>query len=455
MTSCAPATGWPFDHGTGSIACARGTWKTTSTSSTMSSIAPTASRKIACSTTIRSNNGGSGAESRSIRKTILGQGLDDLETDAATNSKIATVADWERKRAEVRKTLRWALGDEPPGVTNPGPKHFRNGGVGENSFGSFLQRPPATKKMGMAAIAPYNGFGDQLFGYLYYPINEEGSLRRDKTPVVIYLHEFDYSKGFNSYHQVDSLFQNIAAEGYAVFAYDMLGFGNRIEEGTRFYDRYPHWSKMGKMIVDVRGAVESLHNMEGIDPNRIFVAGYSLGATVGLYAAALDERIAGVISVAGFTPMRLSTPEKGIEGNPGVFAPSRTVAAAGLLCRQRGTRPLRLSRGAGMRRSAAGAGHCARHGQGRRRRRRATLRRRGAEDLSPVRARPDGLIAAFRSRRLQPVLARNAREGVPMAAGPSGGTPLIQEPKKECQAGVAWSTGPPISRGCRPSGRGL
>jgi hypothetical protein len=33
-----------------------------------------------------------------------------------------------------------------------------------------------------------------------------------------------------------------------------------------------------------------------------------------LYAAALDERIAGVISVAGFTPMRLSTAEKGIEG---------------------------------------------------------------------------------------------------------------------------------------------
>jgi dienelactone hydrolase len=242
------------------------------------------------------------------------RGLDDLETDAATNGKIATVAAWERKRAEVRKTLRWALGDEPAGVTNPGPKRFRSGGVGENSFGSFLQRPPATRQMGMAAIAPYNGFGDQLFGYLYYPINEAGSLRSDKTPVVIYLHEFDYSKGFNSYHQVDRLFQSIVAEGYAVFAYDMLGFGNRIEEATRFYDRYPHWSKMGKMIVDVRGAVESLHNMEGIDPNRIFVAGYSLGATVGLYAAALDERIAGVIAVAGFTPLRLSTPEKGIEG---------------------------------------------------------------------------------------------------------------------------------------------
>jgi dienelactone hydrolase len=214
----------------------------------------------------------------------------------------------------MKRKLRWALGDEPPGVTNPGPKRFQKGGAGENSFGSFLVRPAATKTMGVAAIAPYNGFGDQLFGYLYYPINEQGSLRNDKTPVVIYLHEFDYSKGFNSYHQVESLFQNIVAQGYAVFAYDMLGFGNRIEEGTRFYDRYPHWSKMGKMVVDVHGAVEMLHNLEGIDPNRIYVAGYSLGATVGLYAAALDERIAGVISVAGFTSLRLGTAEKGIEG---------------------------------------------------------------------------------------------------------------------------------------------
>lgn len=190
------------------------------------------------------------------------KGIEDLQIDAVTRGKITTAANWQRKRADIQKTLRWALGDEPPGVTNPGPKQFQSGGRGENSFGSFLVRPQGTKEMGVAAIAPYNGFGDQLFGYLYYPINEQGSLKSDKTPVVIYLHEFDYSKGFNSYHQVDSLFQNIVAQGYAVFAFDMLGFGNRIEEATRFYDRYPHWSKMGKMVVDVRGAVDSLRNME-------------------------------------------------------------------------------------------------------------------------------------------------------------------------------------------------
>lgn len=241
-------------------------------------------------------------------------GLDDLQSDARTNRRITTVADWESRRADIRRTLQWALGDEPPGVTNPGPRQFQSGGRGEDSFGSFLVRPPATKTMGMAAIAPYNGFGDQLFGYLYYPANAEGGLQSNHTPVVIYLHEFDYSKGFNSYHQVETLLQSLVAQGYAVFTYDMLGFGNRIEEGTRFYDRYPHWSKMGKLVADARAAVDMLQNLEGIDADRVYVAGYSLGATVGLYTAALDERIAGVISVAGFTSLRLGTAEKGIEG---------------------------------------------------------------------------------------------------------------------------------------------
>ena len=239
--------------------------------------------------------------------------LDDIDMDVQ-NTKITSVAAWDKKRTDIKLNLQWALGDEPPGVINPGPGSLEKGGGGENNFGSFLVRPRPTSKMGMMAISPYNGFGDQLFGYLYYPIDEKGNLKNKNLPVVIYLHEYDYSKGFNSYHQVESLIRSMVDLGYAVFSYDMLGFGNRIEEGTRFYNRYPHWSKMGKMVVDVKGAVDAMVNLDFIDSTNIFVEGYSLGATVGLYAAALDERIAGVVSVAGFTPMRLNTPEKGTEG---------------------------------------------------------------------------------------------------------------------------------------------
>lgn len=233
----------------------------------------------------------------------------------AQDKPLASVQNWEKKKPEILANIRWALGAEPPGVTNPGPGIFnKNIRVDEHNVGSFLDRPAATETMGRMPVSPYNGFGDQLFGYLYYPKDAQGELKQKNLPVVIYLHEYDYSKGFNSYHRVESLFQSIVDEGYAVFAYDMLGFGHRIEEGTRFYNRYPHWSKMGKMVADARGAVDALSNFDFIDSTRIFIAGYSLGATVGLFAAALDDRIDGIVSVAGFTPMRLNTPEKGMEG---------------------------------------------------------------------------------------------------------------------------------------------
>ena len=233
----------------------------------------------------------------------------------AGNNRITSVEQWEKKRSDIRKNIRWGLGDEPPGVLNPGPRTFnKESEVDEHSVGSFLDRPRATETMGRMPVSPYNGFGDQLFGYVYYPRDEKGDPPTSKLPVVIYLHELDYSKGFNSYHKVESIFQSLVDRGFAVFAYDMIGFGNRIEEGTRFYSRYPRWSKMGKMVADVRGAVDALTNFNFIEPNKVYITGYSLGATVGLYATALDERIAGVVAVAGFTPMRLQTPDNGLEG---------------------------------------------------------------------------------------------------------------------------------------------
>lgn len=230
------------------------------------------------------------------------------------NNKISSIAEWENKKNNILKKIRWALGDEPPGVTNPGPGSLDKKGRGEYSFGTFLVRPKSTPDMGVMEISPYNGFGDQLFGTLYYPQNEKGQPVNNHLPIVIYLHEYDFSKGYNSYHDIGSIFHSVVDKGYAIFAFDMLGFGNRIEEGTRFYYRYPHWSKMGKMVTDVKGAVDALSNLDFTDSSKIYVAGYSLGATVGLYAAANDERIAGIISVAGFTPMRTNTLKTGTEG---------------------------------------------------------------------------------------------------------------------------------------------
>ena len=130
--------------------------------------------------------------------------------------------------------------------------------------------------------------------------------------MVIYLHEYSYPTGYARRPQ--PIIEGLIDHGFAVFAYDQIGFGTLIEEGASFYQRYPHWSKLGRMIADARQAVDALAQVELVDAKQIYVAGYSLGATVGLYAAALDERIAGVVSVCGFTPLREAAAANGMEG---------------------------------------------------------------------------------------------------------------------------------------------
>lgn len=230
------------------------------------------------------------------------------------NGRTISVKDWRNKKLEIQSQVQTMLGEKPTGVTNLGPQHLENGGAGEAYFGTFLSRPEPSFTMGRMAITPYKGFGDYLYGYLYYPKGQDGKMKGGKLPVVIYQHEYDYSKGFSSYHQIESFIKGMVDKGYGVFVYDMMGFGNRIEEGTHFYDRYPHWSKMGKLVADLQGAIDAMNNFDFVDSTKVLVAGYSLGATVALYTAALDERVAGVVSVSGFTPMRLDTPDKGTEG---------------------------------------------------------------------------------------------------------------------------------------------
>lgn len=229
------------------------------------------------------------------------------------NADPTSASRWEAQKKEVLSHLRWVLGEEPPGVTNPGPKTIKNRGGGEDNFGTHISRPRETPTMSVMPVSPYHGFGDNLFGYLYYP-KAEAKRPAGGYPVFVYLHEYDYSKGFGTMgrdHEIQSFFEKLVDQGIAVFSFDMLGFGNRIEEGTHFYERYPRWSKMGKMVADVRGAVDALANMEFLDSSKIYTGGFSLGGTLGLMSAALDNRIAGVVSVSGITPFETTEPAIG------------------------------------------------------------------------------------------------------------------------------------------------
>jgi pimeloyl-ACP methyl ester carboxylesterase len=235
--------------------------------------------------------------------------------------------------SEIRKSVEWMLGEEParmpppagqggrgaaaPQAATPGGRGAANPGQvtpdlvswviqrGGNSFGWLDPQKSQT------VSRPLN-FGFNVRGDLYYPANTAPNA---KLPVVIWLHGYSYSLGYmwvyhNDLHPILALVD----AGYAVLAYDQSGFGSRMGETAAFYDRYPHWSQMGRMVEDARAAMDALEKDSLIDAKRMYMFGYSMGGTVGLYAAALDPRVAGLVSISGFTPMRTDTADRGTGG---------------------------------------------------------------------------------------------------------------------------------------------
>lgn len=109
------------------------------------------------------------------------------------------------------------------------------------------------------------------------------------TPTFIVLHGFGGNKdtlgGIHSAQLMEKL-------GYAALRIDFRGCGD--SEGQRGR------TICLEQVEDLRNAVTHLVNTPGIDTSRIGVIGHSSGASVAVYGAAVDERIAACIAVGGY-----------------------------------------------------------------------------------------------------------------------------------------------------------
>jgi dienelactone hydrolase len=228
---------------------------------------------------------------------------------------IDSAAAWRVQRASIQERLRWALGEEPAGVLLPMGRDLREGyTIDEGHLGALLPRPA----QGMRARGV--GFGDNLRAEIYLPdgfevpraatANSAPPAAAKRLPVVIWLHPYSYATGYSRY----AMWAPLVRRGFLVMAFDQIGFGSRATQALRFYERYPHWSLLGKMVADVRSAVTSLSAMNSVDPSQIYLMGYGLGGKLAVVAAALDERVSGTVAISGFAPLRLDTPAKGTEG---------------------------------------------------------------------------------------------------------------------------------------------
>jgi len=245
---------------------------------------------------------------------------------------------WDTRAQSIRDKVRAMLGDRPPYVTVP-TRGFSGFG-GTRRRGDRSEQPPGVRALEPARTEPdvpgwvinrnsiEFGWRDPdrsavraktvRFGYggvqgmLY---TAQDAAENTKLPAVIWLHSYSYPIGYMwVYRRATHPVLALAQQGYAVLAFDQSGFGERMDETRTFYDRYPHWSRMGRMVEDVQKAVDALQQEPQVDPDRIVVLGYSMGGMVGLHAAALDPRIKGLVAISGFTPMRTDTVDTGTGG---------------------------------------------------------------------------------------------------------------------------------------------
>jgi dienelactone hydrolase len=238
----------------------------------------------------------------------------DYETWARANAHKFNVASMpDRRNApllprdEARKQLAWLLGDGP--AYEPMPADFTRGESDEES--TLLNRgsPAAPLRIKLT-------FGQNINASIYYPPGQPaGAGGNNRLPAVIFLAPLATSSGYvGSYRSGALPFIEFSRAGYATFCFDPIATADRQEERRGFYYRYPDWSLMGKMVLDARHAIDAAARAPDIDPQRIYLFGYGMGGMVATMTAAVDDRIAGAISVAGFTPMRTDTDSAGTGG---------------------------------------------------------------------------------------------------------------------------------------------
>jgi dienelactone hydrolase len=261
-----------------------------------------------------------------------------LKTSSGTT--ISTTAQWEAKAAELRKSIDWMFGEAPAklapadmvspfaGLAGRGAPAAGRGAAPPAPVANPAQVTPDIPAWVIQTGGKSFGWGEPqksqtatrrvtiaggIRGDLYYPV---GTPPGKKLPTAIWLHGYSYPLGYMWVYHTADLHPILALvqQGYAVLAYDQSGFGSRLTETGPFYDRYPHWSHMGRMVEDVQAAIDAAEKDSMVDTSHIYLFGYSIGGSVALYTAALDPRVAGVISASGFTPMRTDTAATGTGG---------------------------------------------------------------------------------------------------------------------------------------------
>ena len=217
--------------------------------------------------------------------TPLDRPLAPLLVDASGQS-ITTMAEWEKRRPELRSAWTKVLGQLE--VSRPTPtltvlEQDVTAGV-RRSFVRYESEP-----------------GLPVEGYLLQPMN-----LADPVPGFVVLHStvpYTIRQPAGLEGPEEKFFGlDLARKGYVAFCprcFLWQGDGKYDELVDRFQKRHPGVTGMAKMLFDAQRAVDVLESLPVVDPSRIGAIGHSLGAKEALYLLAFDDRVKVAVSSEG------------------------------------------------------------------------------------------------------------------------------------------------------------
>lgn len=204
---------------------------------------------------------------------------------------VKTPEDWERHRVELRRRFLELIRDDFKPVRPPLDVRVHETVDVEGRYRRLLVSYQVERD-------------ERAHAYLGIPHGLRG-----KAPAVVALHgttklsirQTAAVEGDPKKHDTDKAFlDHLCRRGYVVIAPEHFVAGHRTPpEGaydtTRFYEKHPEWTAVGKFTYEHSLAVDALLTREEADPERIGVFGHSLGGHGAYFLAAYDERLKATV----------------------------------------------------------------------------------------------------------------------------------------------------------------
>lgn len=200
---------------------------------------------------------------------------------------------WNLRRVELKNQILAASGLYPMPERTP---------LHERRFGRMERRTYSVETVLMETLP-----GLQVAGNLYLPHPMPSHTR---IPAVLVAHgHWKHGRVHNAEdYSVPALCVNLAAQGYAVFAWDMVGYNDTKslphEFGNTEEERLWSFSPLGIQLWNAIRAIDFIQTLPFVNPSRIGMTGASGGGTQTFLTAAVDERILAAAPVdmvsAGF-----------------------------------------------------------------------------------------------------------------------------------------------------------